>query len=595
MTNPAFTDEDGIPITIDKGFSKIAHNLSRIEDNLAWIYLNGAHGGGGGGTGPGGEAIRIELPEDTVYTSTGDVKFQMLINSGSVARMFTIEFKDLSTGKIIHRDSGRSLRYLDITLPNMEESTVIEITAVDNSYNQAIPARLPIIVGAVSMTISETPKRTIDLFSPYQFNLTFYIRNEIASAETSFIMEVDGVVKEERTDLYGSDPSVTYSMLEFLKDPKYELNPSPGKKYNFRVYAKTKLDGVEIISNDITYQLSVVDSSKLTIVTSNISTNKEEPTLVTQGTDIKIDYYLSYSKTTYDTFEVVYKMYLVKADGETLVRQGQTTSLKSTDRIIFIGTIDQPPTKEGEYMRIDIEAWAEYGEFDVEARDSTSVYAAIGVNLDEDLTVNNDNNGLLAYYSSMRWTPLSDNTNWRYFWDSNPESLFYYNHAPFLNNSKDGVNLKLNKTNGNTTGFINAGTVANPVNGIVLNGESYANLEIGDYMFPDTTELRETFFQQTGFNFSITYRAKNVPDVSKTVMSIGKYTNDVLRSGIEVTLDKASLKIEYVDAIEVKLPLGELITLDFDVSYTGAGWFFKIYLNGVLSAVTRVEKGENIN
>lgn len=35
LTNPSFLDEDGAPISTNHGFTKVANDLKRLEDNLA--------------------------------------------------------------------------------------------------------------------------------------------------------------------------------------------------------------------------------------------------------------------------------------------------------------------------------------------------------------------------------------------------------------------------------------------------------------------------------------------------------------------------------------------------------------------------------
>lgn len=78
-------------------------------------------------------------------------------------------------------------------------------------------------------------------------------------------------------------------------------------------------------------------------------------------------------------------------------------------------------------------------------------------------------------------------------------------------------------------------------------------------------------------------------------MGIGKYENDVLKTGFEITLEEVLVKIGSADSISCRLPQNELLTVDIDVSLLGTNaWYFKIYVNGVLSAVTRVLE-ENID
>ena len=71
LSNPGFIDEEGRPITIDRGFTKLDNRVKKIESNLAWVYLNGAKGGGGGTGGGTDASYTIVVAEgSTVYTST---------------------------------------------------------------------------------------------------------------------------------------------------------------------------------------------------------------------------------------------------------------------------------------------------------------------------------------------------------------------------------------------------------------------------------------------------------------------------------------------------------------------------------------------
>jgi len=141
----------------------------------------------------------------------------------------------------------------------------------------------------------------------------------------------------------------------------------------------------------------------------------------------------------------------------------------------------------------------------------------------------------------------------------------------FASQFPNGVNLYLNKTNGYSSGFLNNTDGVNNIPGIVLNGESYANIAVAQQMFPNYEIGSFGFFQPKGFNISTTYRTELSTDVSKVVMSIGRYRDDLLDSGIEITLDNIIVKIGSADTMTVKLPQNELITVDIDVSLVGNG------------------------
>jgi hypothetical protein len=172
----------------------------------------------------------------------------------------------------------------------------------------------------------------------------------------------------------------------------------------------------------------------------------------------------------------------------------------------------------------------------------------------------------------------------------NRTGRFPYNDI-FYNQFPDGVNLYLHKTNGTSTGFLNNTDGINNVPGIVLKGGSYANIAVAEQMFPNYTIGEFGFFQPKGFNISLTYKSGEVTDTTNVIMSIGRYKNDALDSGIEITLENIIVKIGTADTLNVKLPQQELLTIDIDISLLGTvGWYFKVYVNGVLSAVTRVDQ-----
>ena len=74
----------------------------------------------------------------------------------------------------------------------------------------------------------------------------------------------------------------------------------------------------------------------------------------------------------------------------------------------------------------------------------------------------------------------------------------------------------------------------------------------------------------------------------EAVASLGRYVNGKLDSGFEISLDNIYVKIGQADTLLCKLPQNQLLTIDLDVSLVDNGWYFKIFINGVLSGVTRV-------
>ncbi len=596
LSNPAYLDHEGNSISADQGFTKIANKIKNIEDNLAWVYINGARGGGGDGGGGIGDAITIQVLEgDTIYTSTSTARFNILINNGTVSRAFTIVIKDTNTNRVLATLKKYSLTRIPIEISDLTENVNLEITAYDSVMNQAIPAYVSIVYGAISLSLQTTPPKTIIRGSNQDVPANFTLRNNIVGATSSFTLKVNDLVVDEQQGITVSPRSFAYNIKDILFNGILFPSVYAGQKFYFEAYATTILNGVEINSNIITFDLTVAEADSLVIVTNDISEDSsvyENITAFSQGSQLSFNYYLSYAPAKYNTFNVDYNVYLMRGTAkldENPVSTGRIPNVsKGNTNIFSISTVDMDVSGEGEYLMVELYASAVSDPGDASAQALKKVYAVLIEAEKVDLYANNNIHTLLAYYSRVTGFPSSNETVWNYKLSSS--GRFPYNDT-FTTQFPDGVNLYLHKTNGYSSGFLNDTDGINNIPGIVLNGESYANIAVAEQMFPNYTIGQFGFFQPKGFNISMTYKTDDVTDVSKTVMSIGRYKDDLLDSGIEITLDNITVKIGTADTLTVKLPQNELLTVDIDVSLLGTvGWYFKIYVNGVLSAVTRVDQ-----
>lgn len=593
LSNPAYLDDEGNSISVNQGFTKVANKLKEIEDNLAWIYINGAHGGTGGGGGTGEGNITIQVFEGTtIYTSTSTANFSILINNGTVSRAFTIVIKDVSTGRVLTTLKKYSLTRIPIQLTDLTGNVDLEISAYDSAYNYAIPAYVSIVYGAISLSLQTTPAKTIIRGATSEVPANFTIRNNILGATSSFVFKVNSLVIDTQTNINVSPKSILYNIRDILFNG--ELFPSvyAGQKFYFEAYASTILNGVEIQSNTITFDVTAVEADSLIIVVNGISGEDSSYSSITQysqGSQLSFTYYLSYAPIKYTTFNVNYSIYLMSNGvklSDTPIDSGLIPDVnKGINSVFSISTINLPINAESEYLMIELFASSTSDPGDVFAQYTKRVYAVISEAVKLDMYANNDIHTLLAYYSRVTGFPAASETEWNY-------SLSHTGRFPyddiFFNQFPDGVNLYLHKTNGTSTGFINNTDRINNIPGIVLSGGSYANIAVANQMFPNYTIGEFGFFQPKGFNISFTYKADSTNGV---IMSIGRYKNDLLDSGIEVTSEDVTVKIGTADTLNVKLPQQELLTIDIDVSLLGnVGWYFKIYVNGVLSAVSRVDQ-----
>lgn len=505
-----------------------------------------------------------------------------MINNGTISRSFTIVIKDISTGRTLTTLRKFSLTNIPIELSNLTSSVNLEISAYDGSGNTAIPLNISVIYGAINLSLQRVPDKTIIRGAISDVPANFTLTNNISGGSSKFIFKVNDILIDEVEDIKVSPRSLNYNIRNIIFSDLFP-NVTAGNRFNFEAYATTVLNNVELKSNIIKFDVTVTEANSLVIVTNDISDDSENLTEFPQGSQLNFGYYLSYAPSKYSTFNVDYKIY---SSADEILMSGRIPNVnKGVNTIFSISTVNLDIDQD---IKIELSAHSVSDPSDVSAQYTKYVYARITESEKVDLYANNDIETLLAYFSRVTGFPAASETHWNY--PLSKTGRFPYTDVMF-NLFPNGVNLKLSKTNGYSTGFINNTDGLNNIPGLVLNGESTANLEVAQQMFPDYEIGQFGFFQPKGFNISMTYKAKSQTDTSAVVMSIGRYVNNRLDSGIEINLEKVVVKIGTADTIEVKLPMDEIVTVDVDVSLMGeTSWYFKIYINGVLSAVSRVEQ-----
>ena len=601
LSNPGFIDEEGKPISIDHGFTKIDNRLTKIEKNLAWVYLNGAKGGTGGGPGGGTDVTyTLSVAEgSTVYTSTSSAKINVTISSGTVKKAFTLTAKNLSNNQIIGTWKLYSLTRTPITLSNLTGTTDIELSAYDSNNNYTTPTYVKVVAGAISLSIQNVPNKTIYIGGVSEVLANFTVTNNITGSPAAFVLTTNGKTIDTVTGINTSIRSLSYNIRDIIFNSG-EFTPVSGQKFKFTAYATTILSTETLTSNIITFEVTVADSNNLVIVTEEISDfipsetpgqTYEDLTEYPQGSQLGFSYYLSYGLTKYSTFNIDYSIYTVSGGVETLIKEGEILNVYKgeTNRFVY-STVNIDPTLNGDYLKIVMFGYASSDAGDVTAQYTKNVYCRIIESDQVPLYANNDIHTLLAYYSKVSGFNSTTIGTWNY---PLPTSGPFIYEGAFRNKFPNGVNLTLKGVNGVTSGFLTNTDGINDIPGIVLNGESYGYLEVANQMFPNVDiSSGISFFQQGGFNISCTFKAEPSSYPDETILSIAKYENDELKTGFEISLEKVRVKIGSADSIVCRIPQNELITVDLDVSLFNGGWYFKVYVNGVLSAVSRVQQND---
>ena len=603
LTNPSYIDNLGNSVSVDQGFTKIANKLNKLESNLAWVYLNGALGGGSGGGTGGGETYTITITEGaTIYTSTSSADINVTIQSGTVKKAFTLVVKNLSTNTIISTTKIYSLTRTKIALTGLKGTTDIELTAYDSNNNYTVPTYIKAVAGAISLGIQSVPNNTLYIGGTADVLANYVISNNIAGAAAGFTLTINGVEVVKEIGITTAVKSLSYNIRTLLFNSGF-FTPVSGQKFVFIAKAFTILNNETLTSNIISFNITVADSQKLVIITNgisdfipsgNVNQTYNDLTAVEQNSRVTFPYYLSYGLTKYNSFVLEYNIIKVTSTGETPMLETPVTveNILPNDinRSLSLTISSLEINLSGEYYRIDLFAYAKSGIGDLDAQDTAFVTFVITESSEVILTANNDIETLLAYYSPITGFPNQATGTWTYT-HSNTGKFAYSDSMK--SKFPTGVKLTLKDVNGVKSGFLaesaRSREVPNKVPGIVLSGESYGYIEVANQMFPNVIiDSGLSFFRSLGFNISFTYKALESSNPDEVIVSLGRYVDDVLDSGFEISLDKIYIKIGQADAILCKLPQNQLLTVDLDVSLIDNGWYFKVFINGVLSGVTRV-------
>lgn len=599
LTNPGFLNEAGESISINNGFTKLDNRMTQLEKNLAWIYLNGAKGGSGGGPGGGdGSEYIIDVAEgNTVYTANNTVTLNILIKSGGVKKSFTVIAKDLATNQTLGTWKKYSMSRTDITITGLSGTTDIELSAYDNDNVYATPVYIKVIAGAISLEIQSIPPKTMYMGGVAEVALNFTVTNNILQSPAEFWMTINGIEVARVGNITTAIRSLSYDARKLLFESEH-FSPKAGQRFYFVAQASTTLNGEVISSEQITFDITVADSNNLVIVTEDITEftpsdtegeTWEDLTQYGQGSQLGFSYYLSYGLSKYSTFNMDYKIHLMNSGGEVqLLDSGTIRNINKSETNRFVySTVNLSVNNTGEYLRITLFGYAVNDPGDTSAQYTKTVTCRIVESVSVDLYANNDMHTLLAYFSKITGFPNTSTGTWNYPLKTSGEFIY---EGAFASKFPDGVNFTLKGVNGKTSGFLQDSDGVNQIPATVLSGEAYGYLEVADVMFPAIDiDAGVSFFQPQGFHISCTYKAEASSDPNEVICGIGQYENDELKTGYEVTLEKAVCKIGSADTLTVKLPQNELLTVDLDVSLlSGTAWYFKIYINGVLSSVSRV-------
>lgn len=609
LSNPGFLNEAGESVSVDNAFTKLDNRMSKLEQNVAWIYLNGAKGGGGGTGGGGGSAeYTIELSKTTIYTTTSSATIPFLIKSGGVPKAFTVIVTDKTNNKVLATVKRNSMQQVEITVNDLQGNVTLELSAYDNQNYYAVPVYVQIVAGAISLSLNGTFPVQIVQGSASSYNANFKYTNNSGSPA---VFKVQcGEFTEVQTTPYQSG-TLSQSLANFIK--KYYPNAVPGvSRFTFTFTLSTTLDGDTMTTEPITRTTSLVYGDRLTLLTFDITDNaptKEsdipELTTYSQGSAISFTYRLSYNVTGgYTQFDYFYNVYKVKLGQEPQLIDGPYSAygIKPAQDFTFVcPTTGYEESEDQEYLMIEITAYASDDPANEKARDTKRVYCKLAEADNSILREVNQNGQLLAAFNKFNF-PNNTTGTWKY--DFTNKGVYSYNGNYGTDQFPNGIDLIAYKTNGVSTGFIadTTGDQKNGIPGMVLSSGSYAEIPAFKTLFPSLSFDETVIGTNYGFCFSTTFKTDTTLANKECVISYGRYeytaNGYTLQSGYEVTPQLAKVKIGSAAEITVDLPKNELVTLDLNIKQvrmkvsateTRNAYYFILYLNGVMSACKRIE------
>ena len=109
--------------------------------------------------------------------------------------------------------------------------------------NQAIPAYVSIVYGAISLSLQSIPPKTIIRGFNQDVPANFTLRNNILGASSSFILKVNDLIVDEQQGITVSPKSFVYNIKDILFDGVLFPSVYAGQKFYFEAYATTVLNG----------------------------------------------------------------------------------------------------------------------------------------------------------------------------------------------------------------------------------------------------------------------------------------------------------------------------------------------------------------
>lgn len=612
LENELLQDADTTSISVERGFQKLNNKISKLEHNLAWIYLNGAKGGGGGGGGGSTSyTITVENNQSVFYTTSDSLSFKIQIDSGGVRKQFKIYAQNITSGAYIvsGTQSVYSQSYSTITLPNLKSDCTVALWAIDSNDNYTTQITIQVKVGAINITQIAQPGTIYYVGETATMYGTFSIRNKTGNPIKLVIFSstnADPLANgEEPLDTIEIQSSSTFANYQI--DYSQFIDPNVlNKTYTFKVCAYSEFitigENQYFRSDYFTNSIQTASGNNLTIITSNIATTTQDATNYgfSQGGACRVPIIFSYRYVTVNTFYYQYKVYYQK-ETTPVYTSSVGSVIRNTPTIIQFQLGDWAVT-EG-YYRVEIIGNSSQ-DFTGSLSATTNVYFVVTEASIGDLK---NYKGALAFnYGSFNQPDTNSDICTYVMQDTGDYAI---NRSQFPRSQ--GIN-STTLTIHNNTGSTGFQVTSDNVNYINLSGNTYATIDEFAQLLSQTDNYQYTLLGN-GFYFQFTYKYTQSNPVEQTILSLGTYQNNKLLNGFEVTSEHILIKVgalqeeidapvigenQYASSSEGKT---EQITVGLncwvsDVR-TSAGttiptYYFAIYLDGIMTKCLVVPEQE---
>lgn len=594
--------------TLDDTLTVISDDINELRRNVSWLA---EHGGGGGGGGGGTTPSNFEISVAGITPNASNVayvtfennsfsfSFQILNAKTSERFEYAVLFdnKSIKTGNI---NGGRTVTVTVTGISQTQTTHSLYIAATDPYGLSVAPYSVSIVEQSITISMDKTSFSVPVASRNATVNIN--VKNSIRNSETTLIFEnLRNTSIAPYTETFTSSSTTPYTKSVYW----YNIcpNATAGSTYTFRVKCEVKIPGTveTLTSNSVIFYATVSSSDVISIALSTINDIDDIGTFITEDEvySVAINEILSFSFTPYKTGanEIYYAAKMVAADenfqpkldgGGNIQYQRLLLGNYYDDDLKNEGATsyrdNTPPTTTGgkvtcswyandnDYIGnvlIYIRCWA--GSV---SQDKIGVFKLNEAG-EVFIGFQNPDNCCFARWGAHQ-NPMSSPDADK--WVSNMRYKPVLGDGSLITNT---VTMNVFNTNGVVNGYLPR------TNSLRLQSNAYASIDLSSFREEmaawytyDSTVIDNPC---EGFTISITFKADQLPDDTKTVFMFGhNFDNGTLNEGMRIDINKVywyagGTKLEALIRENVKT------TVDFVYLKNNGEPIIKLYVNGILT------------